>query len=230
MFPEALELLGAALLLFGVPALSLATMRRPELFSIPRMELYYSAVLSSLLLATLIVGVEIILYGTVWGLAPLPTPVLARWTALLMGIALVAMGAEVILENAGVWPGESRWVRLLMPETRGEKLWSVLVLAPTAALCEEVVYRGFLLAVLCLLFHSTGWAIAVSSIAFGLAHPYQGWRGMARASLMGTLLAWPLVSTGSLFPSIATHFLIDALSLGWIGPATLRRESLSSGG
>ncbi|MGH8378893.1 MAG: CPBP family intramembrane glutamic endopeptidase, partial [Gammaproteobacteria bacterium] len=104
-------------------------------------------------------------------------------------------------------------------------LWCVFLLAPTAGICEEFIYRGFLLSLLAMLLHSTGWAVAISSAAFGVAHPYQGWRGMARAALLGALLAWPVVRLGSLLPSMIAHFLVDAVSLGWLGPATLRREA-----
>jgi CAAX protease family protein len=115
-------------------------------------------------------------------------------------------------------------VRLLMPENGREKLWALFGLAPTAGLCEEFLYRGFLLAEMTAWFHSAGWGVVVSSAAFGLAHTYQGLNGMVRAGLLGALLAWPVVHLGSLYPSMAAHFLIDAVALLWLGPRFVRQE------
>ncbi len=227
MFSTILEIIGLLLLLLGVPAFSVITMRRPELLEIPRKALYSSAVLSSWLLAILILVVELLTRRRAWGFGLIPAREFFRWTGIITGIAGGAVAVEMTLERFGLWPEESALVRLLMPETKGEKLWCIFLLSPTAAICEEFIYRGFLLTVLWGLLHSVGWAVAISSAAFGLAHPYQGWKGMARAALLGGLMAWPMLRLGSLYPSIAAHFLIDALSLGWLGPATLRRESQS---
>lgn len=225
MFSNALELSGVALLLLGVPAFSVITMRRPEIFEIPRKALYTSAIISSWALAILIVAIELLARKRIWGLSLLPAGEFVRWAGLITGATLGAVVVELALQKFGLWPEESRLVRLLMPETTEEKLWGVFLLSPTAAICEEFVYRGFLLTVLLGLLHSTGWALVISSAAFGLAHPYQGWRGMARAALLGALLTWPVLRLGSLYPSIAAHFLVDAVSFGWLGPATLRRET-----
>jgi len=70
--------------------------------------------------------------------------------------------------------------------------------------------------------HSSVWAWSLSSAAFGLAHFYQRPSGMMRAAALGALLAWPVVRTGSLYPSMASHFLIDAAAFGWLGPRLLK--------
>ncbi|HUY13073.1 MAG TPA: CPBP family intramembrane glutamic endopeptidase [Terriglobia bacterium] len=224
MFSSLLEIIGL-LLLLAVPVFSAITLRRPEILEIPRKVLYASAVFSSWLLAILIAAIELLVQRKVGGLGLPHAKGLAQWTVLITGISFGAMLVEVVLQKFGLWPDDPPLVRRLMPETPEEKLWCIFLLAPTAALCEEFVYRGFLLSVLRALLGSTGWAVAIASAAFGLAHPYQGWRGMVRAALLGALLAWPVLRLGSLVPSIAAHFLIDAVSLGWLGPAMLRRES-----
>jgi membrane protease YdiL (CAAX protease family) len=40
-------------------------------------------------------------------------------------------------------------------------------------------------------------------------------------------LAVPVIRTGSLWPSIAAHFLIDAVALAWLGPRFLARPTPS---
>ncbi len=141
----------------------------------------------------------------------------AGWTALLTVVSLAVMGVILALERHGWWPRESDLVYLLVPETGAEKLWGVFLVAPAAALCEEFVYRGYLLATLPAWLHSVSWSWALASVIFGLAHAYQGPGGVARAALLGAWLAYPVLRLGNLCPSIAAHFLIDAVALAWLG-------------
>jgi len=215
------------LLVAGVPTLSFLTARQSQIRQIPRLSLYLSAVLSQWLLAGL--GLLVLLLSRpvlAVGFRGIPFSLLIRWTGALAAISLAGLGVSLLLEGCGWWPRESDLVHLLIPETRREKLWCVLILAPTAAFCEEFLYRGYFLAQLGQWFHSLSWAWGVSSIAFGLAHTYQGWSGMLRAAVLGALLAYPVVRLGSLYPSMIAHGLIDALALAWLGPKFLREEML----
>ena len=47
------------------------------------------------------------------------------------------------------------------------------------------------------------------AIAFGLAHLYQGVRGVLLTGVLGAYLAWLTISSGSLLPAMAIHALID---------------------
>ena len=135
-----------------------------------------------------------------------------------------------MLERAGWWPEESELVRLLIPETRREKVWAVFAVSTTAALCEEFLYRGILLAVLVEWLHSVPWAWVISSLAFGMAHVYQGASGALRAAALGALLAYPVLHLGTLYPSMAAHFVVDAVALAWLGPKFLPRKQEIDGG
>ena len=117
-----------------------------------------------------------------------------------------------------------RFGLLLIPETPREKLWAVLMVAPTAAFCEEFLFRGYVLMQLHDWFHSLLWAWVVSSVAFGLAHFYQGWSGMLRAALLGALLGYPVVRWGSLYPGMLAHWMIDTVSLLWLGPRMVGKD------
>ncbi len=226
MLSMVVGILFVLVLVAGVPALSFLTARKSEIRHVPRSALYFSAVLSQWALATIATAVVLVTFQTflATGFQAVPAPVFFRTTALLTVISLAGLGVFLFLERLGWWPPESELVYLLMPQTRQEKVWCVLVLAPTAAFCEEFLYRGYLLAQLSLWFHSTTWGWLSSSVAFGMAHAYQGYNGMARAAMLGALLAYPVVYFGSLYPSMATHFLIDALALAWLGPEFLRRN------
>jgi membrane protease YdiL (CAAX protease family) len=211
-------------LVTGVPALSWASARRPELLTAPRSAVYLSAALSQWLLAS--AGAAVVLVTArsfrVLGFRTAGVAPFARWTVLLTLIASALLALSLLLERRGWWPPESELVHLLVPETRQEKVWCLLLIAPTAALCEEFLYRGYLLFQLSNWTPSSAWAAAGSSVAFGLAHVYQGLSGMLRATLLGALLAYPVVRLGTIYPSIAAHFLIDAVALVWLGPRLLR--------
>jgi len=191
-----------------------------------RLDLYVSAAISQWVLA--VVGVVVFLLGSLSAfsvgfrkLAPAPAFISA---GALVALSMAGILLSLILERRGWWPAESELTYLLIPRTRREKAWSLLLLVPTAALCEEFLYRGLLLAQINQWLRSGVWACAVSSLAFGLAHAYQGWSGMVRASLLGALLAYPVIHFGSLYPSMLAHGLIDALALVWLGPKFLGGE------
>src|SRR2546422_9204558 len=88
-----------------------------------------------------------------------------------------------------------------------------IALAFTVAPCEEFLYRGFVFAALeraaggSLLLATIG-----SSVLFGLAHLYQGRRGLISTSLMGCVFAAARIWTGSLAPPIAAHLLADLVA------------------
>ena len=87
-------------------------------------------------------------------------------------------------------------------------LRSFFALSVTAGIVEELLYRGFVLWVL-----AQGmplWAaVLLSSVAFGLAHSYQGVGGMLRTGLMGLLFAGLFVASGSIWLPMLFHALFD---------------------
>lgn len=96
---------------------------------------------------------------------------------------------------------------VIIPRSVAEaRLFSAVAL--TAGICEEVLYRGFLLWYFDGLL---GWwaAVAVVIAVFGTAHFYQGPGGMARAALAGAAALGLYLLTGSLVASMALHFAVD---------------------
>ena len=105
-------------------------------------------------------------------------------------------------------------VDLVVPETDRERrgFW---LLSVTAGICEEVIYRGFLLWLF------TAWAgvlaaILISSAVFGFMHIYLGVAQVPRTAIVGFVLALVVVASGSLWPAMVIHAAID-LSSGEIG-------------
>jgi membrane protease YdiL (CAAX protease family) len=226
MFHTLIAALFTAMLVVGVPMLSYSTARNSQIRELPRLTIYVSAVFSQWVLALLGSGVVLLVAPEVFrvGFRVLPLVDALGWAAGIALVSLLALGLVLLCEHRGWLPQESELVNLLIPETTREKVWSVAIVAPTAAFCEEFLYRGFLLTQLTHWLHSTGWAWVMCSVAFGLAHSYQGWGGMIRAGLLGALLAYPVVRFGSLYPSMLAHWLIDAVALIWLGRWLSRRD------
>lgn len=88
----------------------------------------------------------------------------------------------------------------------------------TAALGEELLFRGFLQARLTSAMGGGGVALAAAILMqaalFGAAHAYLGARGMATAGVVGLIYGVVfVVSGGNLWPLIIAHGLTDTVSL-----------------
>lgn len=113
--------------------------------------------------------------------------------------------------------------RRLMPQGFTETL-PFVALVCTVSLCEEFLYRGFIYSAFLRI--AAGWAIVAvlgSAILFGLAHLYQGRRGVVSTFLLGVVIAAARLWTGSLIPGIIAHFVVDLVG-GLAIPRELLRE------
>jgi len=131
--------------------------------------------------------------------------------ALLAGVAIFGLLRRLLGQ------AESPELIHLIPRTARERR-DFFLLAITAGLTEEIVFRGIaipalsgLLAQLPQMAGGRGpWVAAVLvSISFGLGHGYQEPLGMLRAGVLGLLLAVPFLVTGSLLPGMIAHAVID---------------------
>jgi membrane protease YdiL (CAAX protease family) len=97
----------------------------------------------------------------------------------------------------------------LMPVTTRERLlWAAV--AVSAGICEEIVFRGWLLSTLHTQLHLSGTTLIVIAAAmFGLAHSYQRLAGIILTAFLGAVFCVLFVMTGSLLVPIALHILID---------------------
>lgn len=114
-------------------------------------------------------------------------------------------------------------MRFMLPVSKMERHWWLL-LSVSAGVCEELVYRGFLLEFLRgrlaggpQLGLTAAWLL--SSIAFGTAHLYQGGAGIIRTTVVGLLLGMLAILTGSLLLPIICQVLLDAQVLWMYRPA-----------
>ena len=97
----------------------------------------------------------------------------------------------------------------LIPTTTQERLiWAAVAIS--AGICEEIVFRGWLLSTLHSALRLDGTALVlVAAVLFGLAHSYQGITGMILTAFAGAVFCALYVATGSLLVPIALHILID---------------------
>lgn len=97
--------------------------------------------------------------------------------------------------------------KLIVPHDAREYSWFMMV-SLTAGICEELLYRGFL-TWLVAAYTGIAAAIAIVSILFGLAHGYQGAKGMLRAAMVGLFMSVIVLAGGWLLPAMVIHALID---------------------
>ena len=144
-------------------------------------------------------------------------------SGLLIGMAAATVGLIVARiranRRAAAGGGLARASRLrkLMPDysalipvtTRERLVW--LLVAVSAGICEEIVFRGWLLASLHGSLKLNGAVLIVTAAAiFGLAHGYQRIMGVLLTALAGALFCALYVASGSLLVPIVLHALADA--------------------
>src|SRR5262245_12275762 len=172
---------------------------------------------------------------TLWRARPLATLGLgmpAGWR-LWLGVALPVVYSFLVVmqgrtlrarpQTLAKLRGKLAPLRALAPHTAAEFR---LFVPPslTAGICEELLFRGYLVWVL-QAWIGLGPAALVSMVAFGLAHAYQGRKFAVRAFFTGVGMGLLALITGSILPGMALHALID-LGSGWIVLMALRGAPL----
>jgi uncharacterized protein len=171
------------------------------------------------------IGFELVLLGYVWLSAvlkyrvPLRELIGGRWSGIVdflkdVGVALLfecaviglLASARFLLHFSGAQAAQA-----ILPRTSAE-LSAFLLLTVAAGFCEEVVFRGYLLRQFTAWTGSVAVGVILQAIAFGLAHGYQGWRGMLVISAYGAMFGILAVLWKSLRPGILQHCGQDALT------------------
>ncbi|MBT9331695.1 CPBP family intramembrane glutamic endopeptidase [Paracidobacterium acidisoli] len=89
-------------------------------------------------------------------------------------------------------------------------LW--IALSISAGICEEFVFRGYMLQQFTALTHRLWAGILISSILFGLSHGYEGAAGMIAITAYGAMFCALTLSRRSLRPGIIAHAWHDSFS------------------
>jgi len=111
-------------------------------------------------------------------------------------------------------------LRALLPRTPGE-MRGFIGISLTAGICEELLFRGFLLWYLGSRVPVLA-ALVLGAALFGMAHAYQGSRGVLQTGVVGLGLVVLYVVSGSLWVPMLIHAFVDVNS-GLIAYTFLRR-------
>jgi membrane protease YdiL (CAAX protease family) len=114
----------------------------------------------------------------------------------------------------------------ILPQSAIETL-PFIVLAVTAGICEEFLYRGFAMAALARAGLPVWSVVLFSSVLFGLAHLYQGRSGLLGTMILGIVFGAARVSYGSLAPVVVWHVAVDVVA-GVAGPKHLTQTAAAA--
>jgi membrane protease YdiL (CAAX protease family) len=193
-------------------------LQRADAAEVPRvrMWLYRQIMIIQWLLAAL-VALTWRLFGRPWlvvGLVPRAT-----WVSCVVFAAIVIAGGVLLLRARGARDDPETLAKLrrrferierMLPHDRRELRWFGAV-GVTAGICEEFLYRGYLLWYLGR-WLPVGFAVGASAVIFGLGHSYQGPRGVVVTAAVGAIMAGLYIVTGSLYAPMLLHALMDLYS------------------
>jgi membrane protease YdiL (CAAX protease family) len=169
---------------------------------------------------------------------PIPDPL--AWLGLtlpnqigwiIMGALLLGIGMSIVLlrRNPGAMDRMRRSLEsssILLPTTPTERKWFALT-AITAGICEELLFRGFLMHYLPATFPTLDWLVVaiLSGIIYGLSHAYQGIKGIFQTALTGFSFAIVYVLGGSLLPAMVFHAVAELRTLAVWEPSKPAKQS-----
>ncbi|MCI0621985.1 MAG: CPBP family intramembrane metalloprotease [Acidobacteria bacterium] len=100
--------------------------------------------------------------------------------------------------------------RLLRADSAPQLLWIFFAMALTPAICEELLFRGFILSRF-LETGQTGQSVMMTSLLFGLFH--RNLPALLPTTIAGVLLALVVWRTGSLYGAIVMHAVVNAWAI-----------------
>jgi membrane protease YdiL (CAAX protease family) len=131
--------------------------------------------------------------------------------AVLVAIPLGAFLTWRRLRRGKGVPAYLGHISALLPRDREEVLFGAAI-SVAAGIGEELFFR-LLLPMLLAAFVGGIPAVLVAVILFGLAHAYQGWKGITATKLVGFLLTAMYLMSGSLAIAMMFHATIDLMTL-----------------
>lgn len=127
-------------------------------------------------------------------------------------LAIIFAGSTIIHLAAHYlkWSTTSKAISVLLKFGIPLKLFIVI----TAAVVEELIFRGYLIPRLQLFFKSKWWPIIISSLIFGLSHfRYGTVVNIAGPIFIGFVFAWYYQKYRDIKTLIICHFLIDFIAV-----------------
>jgi uncharacterized protein len=155
----------------------------------------------------------------------LPRPALTAVVSIALA-ALVLVNQLFSLRRLSTHPAEVKGAlpqlaMKIFPQDSAER-FAFFAVVVTVAVCEELIFRGFIQRV----FENWSGGLVLAGILgsagiFGVAHLYQGRRGLLTTFIVGMLFAAIRAWTGSLLAPVIAHFFAD-ITAGLLAPLYLR--------
>lgn len=146
----------------------------------------------------------------------------------MVGLVVGCIAGAYVARRTPVVLGD---IAPLLPRSRAEYRWLTL-LSINAGIGEELFFRLFLPLVLTDVLGDARVAIAMAIAAFAFIHLYQGWTGVAGTAVLGALMTFLYLATGSLAWPIVAHILVDLRTLvvqPWLAARWRREPGLPPG-
>ncbi len=196
-----------------------------------RLRLYGSTVVSQWLIVSIILWRARVhrLSLAQLGLA-LPHVTLAIGVTLALS-ALILTNQLLSLRQLALHPSEApgmmtQLAARIFPQDNMERAAFVAVVI-TVAICEEIIYRGFVQALFQEWSALAVLAILGSAALFAIAHLYQGSRGVGATFVVGVCFSVIRWWTGTLLPPVISHFVAD-VTVGILAPGKLQGQNSSA--
>jgi len=125
-------------------------------------------------------------------------------------IVQVVLGIATALVGHFIHSNPNAVLKNLMPHTALE-VTAYLLLALTAGICEETIFRGYLRRQFTAWTASAAAGLLLQGILFGAAHAYQGTGMMIVIAFYGCMFGSLALWRKSLRPGMMAHFLQDAV-------------------
>ena len=141
----------------------------------------------------------------------------------ILGVAMAgffALIGQVAVRRWGPEVYDDRVLRCILPGSRREWPGVALALLPAAAL-EELLFRSLPLSGLTWLI-APQWLMWPLAMFFGLLHWPQGGWGVAGTALAAIMLSLLFLATGSIWPPLAAHYVMNLLQVAAAVRAGLR--------
>ncbi len=134
--------------------------------------------------------------------------------AVLLGLTFHPVYVSVASWISQIYPISDAAMAAMKPFSQAIEsapwIWVVLLMAVVPAVCEELTYRGFIFGGL-VQDRSALRALLITSLVFGISHGVL--QQSLSATLMGVVLGWVSLKSGSVWPSILIHVTNNALSV-----------------
>lgn len=151
-------------------------------------------------------------------------------TYILLAFLVSLIASSLVLRRKGdhVVQRLFKMAGAILPFTAQER-WTFAAIAVGAGFSEELLFRGFLIDYLSRNLPGVDtWALVlISSVVFGFAHLYQGWRGTLLTGVLGVAFGMLYTISGSLLAPVAIHAAVDLRLLIIATPERMRAFGLT---